>query len=171
MIVLQPATFNDYPIIQNIARFYVYDLSRSCGFISSDWAIPKDGLYESDDFKSYFEDPTRKAYLLKVGEEWAGFVLLNKMTQNPQALWNMGEFFILAKFQGKGLGRTVAHAIWRENPGNWEIMVIPENKQAHKFWQKTIQAYVGDQFTHEKVSIDFDKDQPKRILFSFKSRL
>ena len=45
------ATLADYPTIQNMARFYVYDLSRECGLISEDWAIPSDGLYESFDFR------------------------------------------------------------------------------------------------------------------------
>ena len=51
-----PATIADYPIIQNMARFYVYDLSRECGPISSEWAMPANGLYECFDFKIYFED-------------------------------------------------------------------------------------------------------------------
>lgn len=40
----------DYPVIQNMARFYVYDLSRLCGFTSKDWACPANGLYESFNF-------------------------------------------------------------------------------------------------------------------------
>ena len=36
-----PATLADYPIIQNMARFYVSDMSRYCGFISSDRACPE----------------------------------------------------------------------------------------------------------------------------------
>ena len=71
------ATMNDYPVIQNMARFYVYDMSRYCGFISDDWQIPADGLYESFDFKEYFELEDRKAFMLKVGDELSGFVLSN----------------------------------------------------------------------------------------------
>lgn len=33
---LTPASIHDYPTIQNMARFYVYDMSRYCGFISED---------------------------------------------------------------------------------------------------------------------------------------
>jgi predicted acetyltransferase len=73
------ATIDDYPTVQNMARFYVYDMSRSCGFISEDWACPSDGLYESYDFKLYFDNPKRQAFLIKVHNELAGFVLLNKV--------------------------------------------------------------------------------------------
>lgn len=50
---LVEATLKDYPLIQNMARFYVYDLSRDCGFISKDWALSTDGLYECFDLKHY----------------------------------------------------------------------------------------------------------------------
>ena len=109
-----------YPIIQNMARFYVYDMSRYCGFISEDWACPKDGLYESFDFKTYFEDPTRKAFLVYVEKELAGFVLLNQVGISKATEWNMGEFFILAKFQGKGIACQVAEQLWKTHPGHWK---------------------------------------------------
>jgi predicted acetyltransferase len=52
-------------------------MSRYCGFISKDWAMPKDGLYECFDFKKYFEDDDNKAYLVKLEDgELVGFVLL-----------------------------------------------------------------------------------------------
>jgi len=76
-VTLILATLIDYPCIQNMARFYVYDLSRECGFISKDWNMPETGLYESFDFKCYFDDPLRRAYLIKVDQELAGFALLH----------------------------------------------------------------------------------------------
>lgn len=88
------ATINDHPIIQNMARFYVYDLSRHCGLNSSDWALPDDGLYESFDYKDYFTAPDRKAFVIKINQELAGFVLLNQEGLDQDTMWNMGEFFI-----------------------------------------------------------------------------
>jgi hypothetical protein len=49
---LQLATIDDYETIQNMARFYAYDMSRECGFIAEEWSFPKNGLYESHDFKN-----------------------------------------------------------------------------------------------------------------------
>lgn len=166
---LSPATLNDYPTIQNMARFYVYDLSRECGFISQDWALPSDGLFESFDFKNYFEEPTRRTFLIKVNEELAGFVLLNQVCTAPETLWNMGEFFIIAKFQSKGIGHKVAFQIWDQFPGKWEVSVIPENKSALKFWQRTIADYTGGQYQELRKTIDYDKDQPQRIIFMFEA--
>ncbi|KJV55564.1 hypothetical protein OCHUTO_0790 [Orientia chuto str. Dubai] len=117
------ATMHYYSCIQNIARFYVYDLSRECGSISSDWARPEDGLYESFDFKSYFIDPSRKAFLVKVYDEIAGFVLLNQATEDSTNTWNMGEFFIIAKFKSVSIATRVAKEIWNMHPGKWKFLL------------------------------------------------
>ena len=161
------ATMDDYPCIQNMARFYVYDLSRECGSISSDWAMPKDGLYKNFDFKNYFVDPSRKAYLVKVYDEIAGFVLLNQATENPSNTWNMGEFFIIAKFQGQGIAHQVAQQIWNMHPGKWEVSVIPQNKSALKFWEKAIGEFTYRAF-HKKIKeVTYDEHCPRRIIFEF----
>lgn len=166
-LTLYEATLREYPLIQNMARFYVYDLSRECGHISSDWALPNDGLYESFDFKSYFEENTRKAYLVRVYDEIAGFVLLNQQTLDENNQWNMGEFFILAKFQHLGIGKQVAFKIWALYPGKWEVTVIPENKKAEAFWEKAISKYTKNRFDKVIKLVKPDRDQPRRIIFTF----
>lgn len=168
---LMAATIADYPLIQNMARFYVYDLSRECGFISPDWALPSVGLYESFDFKEYFQNLTRRAYLIKVDQETAGFVLLNQEGIFPETNWNMGEFFILAKFQGKGIGSEVARQVWDLHPGNWEVSVIPENKSAATFWRRLIENYTKQTFKESLQYIEYDQDQPYAYYFSVFSGL
>lgn len=161
------ATMDDYPCIQNMARFYVYDLSRACGSISSDWAIPENGLYECIDFKNYFEDPSRKAFLVKVYDEIAGFVLLNQATEDATNTWNMGEFFIVAKFQGHGIANQVAKEIWNMHPGKWEVSVIPNNKSALKFWKKAINESTCGTFNKKIKDVTYDEHCPRRIIFEF----
>ncbi|MCC8467477.1 MAG: hypothetical protein LN589_01920 [Rickettsia endosymbiont of Eriopis connexa] len=56
--------------------------------------MPQDGLYEAVDYKKYFKEADRKAYLIKVQQEIAGFVLLNKVGTHDKIDWNMAEFFI-----------------------------------------------------------------------------
>jgi predicted acetyltransferase len=165
-----PASLEDYPTIQNMVRFYVYDLSRDCGFSSEDWGLPAEGLYESLDFKSYFQDPTRRAYLIKVKDELAGFVLLNNVTASPEREWNMGEFFILAKFQRKGIGMQVANQIWKMHPGLWEVSILPENKRALAFWRKIISDLTNGNYLEEMKDIAFDVHRPKRRLLSFEAK-
>jgi predicted acetyltransferase len=165
------ASFTDYPVIQNMARFYVYELSRQCGHDSEDWAIPTNGLYESFDFKNYFIDPSRRAYLIKVGSEIAGFALLNKATENPSSDWNMGEFFITARFQGRGVGSCAARWLWEEHPGNWEVAVIPQNKTGLIFWEKAVNSFSKGTFRKEIIAVAYDAHCPLRALFSFRTKI
>lgn len=165
-----PATLSDYPTIQNMARFYLYDISKSCGFISKDWACPENGLFECDDFKRYFENPTSKTYLLRVNKELAGFVLLDKSGQSPKTEWNMGQFFIMGKFQGKGIAQQVARQIWDLYPGLWEVSVIPENVKALAFWRKAVSIFTKENYQEEIKTIDYDEDQPNRYILSFDTR-
>jgi len=72
-IKLLAATLVDYPTIQNMARFYVYDRTAYMG-----WECPENGLFECIDFKDYFENPNKKAFLIRVNDEIAGFCLLDK---------------------------------------------------------------------------------------------
>jgi predicted acetyltransferase len=161
------ATMDDYPRIQNMARFYVYDISRECGSISSDWAIPENGLYECFDFKSYFEEPSRKAYFVRVYDEIAGFVLLDNEVKNPDNTINMGEFFIIAKFQGQGIASRVAKEIWNMHPGKWEVSVIPNNKSALNFWGKAISEFTSDTFNKQIKEVAYDEHCPRRVIFEF----
>lgn len=168
-VTLEPAMLNEYPMIQNMARFYVYDLSKECGHISDEWRLPANGLFESFDFKNYFEEDSRRAYLIKVYGDIAGFILLNQVTTNNSNDWNIGEFFILGRYQGNGIGKQAAKKIWRLYPGEWEVSVIPENASALAFWENAIRKFTNDRFVKETKLIDFDKDQPKRIIFTFDS--
>jgi predicted acetyltransferase len=168
-VEIEPADITVHSMIQNMARFYLYDLSKECGHISRDWRLPTDGLYENIDLKNYFEAPDRKAYLIKVYHEVAGFILLNRVVSDRAFDWNMGEFFILGKFQGNGVGKIAAEKIWQLHPGKWEVSVIPENYAAIRFWDKTISQFSNDNFKRELRLIDFDKDQPKRVIFYFNS--
>lgn len=168
-ISLIQATLADYPIIQNMARFYVYDMSRYCGFISDDWACPDNGLYECFDLKKAFEESNRKAFLVKVNNELAGFVLLRIENSGSRSIWQVDEFFILAKFQSKKIGTQVAHKIWNMYPGDWELTVIPENKKGLVFWRKAVTSATKGVYKEKIVIIDYDRHQPKRIKFQFES--
>lgn len=167
---LIPATIKDYSTVKNMARFYVYDMSRYCGFLSDDWKIPGDGLYESYDFKSYFEDSSKKAFLIKIGDELAGFALIIQTGKSP-AKWYMGEFFVLAKFQGTGVGQFISHYIWETHPGLWEISVIPENIAGFSFWQRSIDKYMTGNYILEKKLELFEKEQYLRQIFTFDTNL
>jgi len=81
----------------------------------------------------------------------------------------MGEFFIIAKYQGKGIAARVAKDIFSKFNGFWEILVIPENKRAILFWRKVIGNFTHNNYVEKNIKVDFDKDQHNRIILTFKS--
>ncbi len=157
-ITLSKATQEDKNTIQNLGRFYVYEMSRYCGFLPT-WETPSNGLFECIDLSSYCEKPDRHAFLVKVDDELAGFVLINKVGSTPDVDWNIGEFFIVSKFQGKGIGRHVAEQVFNQFPGVWETSQIPENTAAIEFWNKVVSRYSNGQF--EKTLKTVPKPKPK----------
>lgn len=162
-IMILKAKEEDQEIIQNLGRFYVYDMSRYCGFLEG-WQTPSNGLYESFSFSRYWEEPHRYPFLVHVDNELAGFVLVNKIGSTPEIDWNMAEFFIVAKFQGKGIGRDVAEKIFSQFRGKWEVMQIPENKGAIAFWEKVVDQYTSGNFKKYNKNIEEPKPHPMLIL-------
>jgi predicted acetyltransferase len=167
-LILTAASLEFLPVIQNMARFYAYDLSRACGFYEVfDWSFPANGLYENPDFSKYWREPNRYPFIIHVDDELAGFALIHKVGSVPEIDWNMGEFFIVGKFQGKGIGRQAAFELFAKFPGRWEVTQMPPNLPAIKFWKKIISEYTQNQFIetvaaiadpkpHINISLQFD---------------
>lgn len=162
-IKLIPALKKDKKIIQNLGRFYVYDMSRYCGFLKG-WETPENGLYACRDLSSYWSEPNRYPFLIKIHDELAGFVLVNKMGSLPKIDWNMGEFFLISKFQGKGIGREIAKRVFDQFPGIWEVMQIPENRGAVSFWEKVVDHYSKGHFQKELKTIREPTPHPMIVL-------
>ena len=162
-ITLVKATKEDKDTIQNLGRFYVYEMSRYCGFLPT-WETPSNGLFECIDLSSYCEKLDRHAFLVKVDDELAGFALINKVGSTPDVDWNVGEFFIVSKFQGKGVGSYVAEQIFNQFPGTWETTQIPENKAAIDFWEKVVTKYTDGKFEKTQKMIPEPKPHPMIVL-------
>ncbi len=153
------ATSENKATIQNLGRFYVYDMSRYCGFLP-DWETPPNGLFECRDLSSYCEKPDRHAFLIKVNNELAGFVLINKIGSSPDVDWNIREFFVISKFQGKGVGGYVAEQVFSQFHGTWETSQMPENKTAIDFWEKIVDRYTKGRFEKSYKIIPKPKPHP-----------
>lgn len=164
---LIPATIDDYPTIQNMARFYVYDMSEYMGF-EPDWEMPENGLYECIDFKKYWGTPDTYPFLIRYGDELAGFAIIDKKGSESSIDYNIAQFFILRKFKGRGIGRYVAHQCFEQFPGIWEVMVMPENTGAYQFWRSTIQGYCGHSYLEYIRNVDH-LENARKYIFQFKS--
>ncbi len=164
---LIPASIEDHPIIQNMGRFYVYDMSQFFAH-DADWKMPEDGLYECIDFKKYWQTDDTWPFILRYRGELAGFVIIDKKGSDPQVDYNMAQYFILRRFKGLGVGKMIAQRCFDQYQGIWEVMVMPDNKGAYQFWQKTIQQYTGEYEEYERQVKHFDNSLKK--IFRFDSK-
>ncbi len=146
-----------------MGRFYVYDMSEYMGK-EDGWEIPEDGLYECIDFKKYWEDKNSFPFIVRYKNEIAGFFIVDKKGSNPEIDFNMAQFFILRKFKNKGIGRYVAQECFKKYPGIWEVMVIPGNEGAYRFWRATIKSYTNNNFTEYTCDIAHFNNSRKNIL-------
>ena len=144
-VKLIPASLAEHSIIQNMGRFYVYDMSERMGE-EEGWRIPGDGLYECIDFKKYWEDKNSFPFLVRYKNEITGFVIVDKKGSTAEIDFNMAQFFILRKFKNKGVGKHVAQMCFDKFRGTWEVMIIPENTGAYEFWKKAITDYTNNNF-------------------------
>lgn len=173
---LVPATINDYSVIQNMARFYAYDISRYCGQSYEGWEFPETGLYECTDFLHYFNKPDNHVFFIKVNEELAGFAIVDTFPKLPEVAFNMGQFYIVAKYQRSGIGKQAAKLLFDQFPGEWSVGVIPENTRALHFWRQVIEEYTHGNFTEitkssEELKTPEHPDPFPNIIFRFNSSL
>lgn len=167
-IKMIPATLEDYSTIQNMGRFYVYDMSEYLGD-QAGWEMPEDGLYECIDFKKYWEDKNSFPFLVRFENEIAGFVIVDKKGSSPEIDFNMAQFFVIRKFKNKGIGRYLAHHCFKKFPGVWEVMVIPGNDGAYQFWKSVIKDYSDGNFNEYTKDVAHFNHSRKNI-FKFNSQ-
>lgn len=163
-IKLVPAPLKDYPIIQNMARFYVYDMSQYMGN-EDGWECPEDGLYECIDFKKYWQADDAFPFLIRYKNELAGFVIIDKKGSEPKIDFNVAQFFILRKFKNKGIGKYVAHQCFDKFRGAWEVMVMSGNDGAYQFWQSIISEYTNNNFDEYTKKVKHLNDSLKNIFY------
>jgi predicted acetyltransferase len=102
-----------------------------------------------------------------VDGRWAGFAFVRKGSQisGDGDIWDVAEFFIVRRYRRLGIGRKVAHEIWKKFPGAWEVRVIDRNQEAREFWKRAIGEFVGKAID----PISFVKDGEGWHVFSFES--
>ncbi len=136
---LQLASIQDLPVAQNLARFYIYDMSEFLG-----WACPPTGLFGGcDEFFEDWKTGKNHPYLIRAGNELVGFAGV-KACENGHCIQ---EFFILRKFRRQGIGRRIAVALFEAFLGDWTIQQLAKNAPAVGFWRAVVRDYTEGEFT------------------------
>ncbi|HJD60980.1 MAG TPA: hypothetical protein LFV90_02260 [Rickettsia endosymbiont of Columbicola hoogstraali] len=79
----------------------------------------------------------------------------------------MAQFFILARFQNKGIGKQVAQRIWQMHQGIWAVSVLPENKPAIIFWRNAINEFTKGNYQEEIKLVQVNDYKAERVIFDF----
>ena len=107
-----------------------------------------DGSYDQIEIQSEWAKKW-DIYILYKGEIPIGFVVVNhgSMVFDAPDAHDIAEFFVVPLHRKKGIGKQLAHWIFRHYPGRWEIRQIPgmENT-SKKFWHKTINSIAEEGF-------------------------
>jgi RimJ/RimL family protein N-acetyltransferase/predicted acetyltransferase len=145
VIKLIPAPVTDQPVFQKLSNYYAYDISEFFGYAAG-WEMPDSGIYEHMDYIKYWKDKDCFPFLVRYGDELVGYVIIDRKGTDKRTDYNVSQFFILRKFQHKGVGRFVARTCFDQFPGKWEVMVMPGNEGGYRFWRSVIKEYTGGKY-------------------------
>jgi predicted acetyltransferase len=162
-IELIPAAPDQEPILANLLELYSHDFSEF-----HEIELGADGRFGYTGLPLYWREPDRRPFLVRVDGELAGFVLVKKGSEvsGDETVWDMAEFFVVRRYRRRGIGTCVAHQVWREIPGRWEVRVMESNQSAYLFWVHAISAFTGETIVSGRVE---DRGKLWRI-FAFESK-
>lgn len=130
-------------LLIRLMELYNYDFTR---FDNED--INEYGYYGYSHIDDYWNEEGRFPYLIRVDGKIAGFALVcpHCMYINDDNSRSIGEFFVMVKYRGKGVGKYVATEIFDKHPGVWEVCHMPCNTPAGEFWKKVITEYTKNNY-------------------------
>jgi len=142
----------DYALVTNLARFYIYDMAEHLG-----WHFPPDGLFDSQDgFANYWGKSGPRVwppewrgfpFLIRIDGQPAGFALVKSMDRGK---FDMGEFFVGRQHRRRGVGRDAAVSLFEKFKGDWEVRELPANLPAQAFWRRIIGDFTHGAFTESR---------------------
>lgn len=152
---LRLASEDDQRTFCNLWEFYLYDLSE----FDPKFEVDEYGQY-SDAPIHYWKDPHLSPFLIYVDEVPSGFVLVNQSGDRNR----IGQFFVMRKYRGRGVGESASILSFDRFPGNWIVGVTSSNLAAQSFWRRVISRYTSGNFEENQ-----DKDGID-LLFSSNSK-
>jgi predicted acetyltransferase len=157
-----PAAPEQEPIVANLLELYAHDFSEF-----RDLVLGADGRFGYRDLSLYWRDLNRHPFLVRMDGNLAGAVLVKRGSEisGNESVWDMAEFFVVRGYRRRGIGTEIAHEVWRQFPGQWEVRVTQTNHSAHLFWEHAITAFAGQAIHSTRV----EKNGECWHLFSFES--
>jgi predicted acetyltransferase len=138
-VYIEEVLLNEENILRNMFEFYDYEFSQYLNF-----EVNKEGLFRRAPVSEYLSNDEYHSFFIKSAERLFGFVIL-KITNNKSS-FEIEQFFILKKYNGKGIGKQAAIKIFDQYKGNWKVTQVERNYPAQAFWRKVIQSYSNNSY-------------------------
>src|SRR4051812_47331669 len=105
-------------VIQNLMQYYIYDFSE---YIKYD--VEDNGLFAPyPNLMDYWKrDNSKFPYVVKMNDNYVGFVLVKLNNSIDRNYFSIAEFFILKKYRREGIGKAVATEVFNLHRGYWEV--------------------------------------------------
>ncbi len=141
-ISVEPATKADQPVLANLIQFYVYDFT---GFKA--WDVQEDGRFEGYGLEGCWTSDDRHPFLIRVDGQLAGFAIVDDRSHltGARGIWDIADFFVLRRYQQRGVGEYAARMLFDRFRGHWEVRIMAANLGALAFWRKVINRYTDGQ--------------------------
>ncbi len=140
-IQVTKANSDEKPILRQLLELYEYDFSE---FEGTD--VGPHGFYGYRYLDHYWTEMGRHPYLIRVDNNLAGFVLVNRHTVSGEDRWSLAELFVMRKYRGRGVGIFAATSVFDLHPGAWEVKQLASHPGSTSFWRKVIGGYTGGHF-------------------------
>ncbi len=145
MTLLKRVQQDEESILHNIMQFYIYEFSNYIPSIK----LEPNGAFKPFPLEKYWSEPHLHAFFIESDEERVGFALVEStINTEPNTVL---EFFIMAKYSGKGYGKQAARDLFAMFQGKWRVTQIEANPRAHKFWTSIIDEYTSGNYSDQKV--------------------
>jgi predicted acetyltransferase len=140
---VMPASEGQERVLRRLMRLYVYDFSELMGL-----DVEEDGSFKIPELTSYWRDPWRHPFLLRVDGKLAGFALVHQRSRltGAEGTHDMAEFFVLRRYRRQGVGEKAARELFGRFRGPWEVRERAANVPAIAFWRRVIERHTGGQF-------------------------
>lgn len=161
-IEVRKAAASEMTVIGNLLQLYLYEFSAT-----ENTEVEHDGRYKWDGLEDYWADQDLHPFLFRVDDQLAGFALVQRFSviSKQPIVWDIEDFFVMAKYRRLGVGRYAAKQLFEAFQGKWEIRVINGNERALHFWKATI----SGQFEKETIPSSIDIDGRFFDLFEFET--
>lgn len=142
-ITLDKVSLEEKSVLRNLLELYKYDFTE---YDPED--VNEHGLYEYMYLDHYWTEEGRYPYFIRVNGKLAGFALVRQMgtTDTNETIYSIAEFFVMKKYRGMGVGRSIAFQLFDMFHGVWKIAQIEENKPAQAFWRRIISEYTHNDY-------------------------